>query len=252
MNPKETMTDKDDKTSIEEEKTEDKKEPLKEAKEDKAWTRIVEGKYKTEEELAAAYKELETKYGTQSEEVRQAKEFAEVVQPLLDEIRNDPELFALIDKKLKGKTDVKPDDKKEDKSNVQADVRDAAFDIMVARFEEKHGIDKLSDKEANDIRKKIGVIAADMTGQSLDKIDLRRVNTVLENAFLIANKDKLIEKSKLEALMTAQGISEAEIPSVPSSSGKTEETLSPEETRIAGKMGLTREQYLEGKKKSGR
>ena len=245
------MTDEIKDTPIEGEKIEEKKEPLKEAKEDKAWTRIVEGKYKTEEELAAAYKDLEKEYGRQSEEVRQAKEFAEVVQPLLEEIRNDPELFALIDKKLKGKTDAKPD-KKDDKTTVQADVRDAAFDIMVARFEEKHGIDKLSEKEANDIRKKIGTISADMTGQSLDKIDLRRINNVLENAFLIANKDKLIEKSKLEALMTAQGISEAEIPSVPSSSGKTEETLTSEETRIAGKMGLTREQYLEGKKKSGR
>ena len=60
------------------------------------WKTITANKYKTEAELAKAYKELESKLGTNSEEVRKTREFAENIQPLLEEIRNDPEIFARL------------------------------------------------------------------------------------------------------------------------------------------------------------
>src|SRR5258708_5605643 len=67
------------------------------------WKAIAGGKIKNEVELAKAYKELEKKLGQQSEEVRQTREFSEIINPLLDEIRNDPEIFNKLDEKLRKK-----------------------------------------------------------------------------------------------------------------------------------------------------
>lgn len=224
----------------------------KEEKDD--WGKIVDGKFKTEAELAKAYKDLESKLGEQGEEIRQSREFATVVQPLLETIRDDPELFSSLEKKLqqKGQTSDAQTAKGNEKVANQDELRTTASDLILARFEEKHGIDRLPASERKELRQKIGDTIYDLTGKPLTSVDLRRLGAVLDNAYILANKDKLMEKSKLEALVSARGVEEAGIPSIPSSPGKAEETLTPEETRVAEKMGLTREQYLDGKKKSGR
>jgi len=209
------------------------------------------GKFKTQDELVKAYEEAETKLGKQGEDIRQSREFATVIQPLLDEIRSDPELFKQLDERLrkKGKPAETPDKTKgEEKAVDQDENRQAVSDLVLAKFEEKYGIDKLPADERREVRNKIGDIIHELTGQPFTKVDLRRLGTVLENAYVLANKDKLIEKSKLEALVSAKEVSEGGIPSVPSSPGKAETVLSSEEADIAGKIGLTREQYLEGKK----
>ena len=46
-------------------------------------------RFQTEKDLAKSYNDLETKLGESSEEVRKAREFAELVNPLLEEIRAD-------------------------------------------------------------------------------------------------------------------------------------------------------------------
>jgi hypothetical protein len=242
VNLKDKMTDEIKDTSVKEEKIEEKKEPL-ETKE--------EAKIKSkEDELNKSYKELEKKYKERESEVKQGREFAEVVQPILQIIRDDPELFSKIDTKLKGETkeEVKPG---EDNKQVN-EVRNVAFDLVLAKFEEKHGINKLPKEEADEIRNNVGKIVEKLTRQKVDKVDLRHLGDILDDAYLLANKEKLIDNAKLEALLVAQGNQEGSFPSVPSSTGKTEESLTPEETKVATKMGLTREQYLEGKKKSGR
>lgn len=218
------------------------------------WGKIVDGKFKSEAELAKAYKDLESKLGEQGEELRQSREFATVVQPILETIRDDQELFSTLDKKLreKGQPSETPDAKWKEKVADQDELRTTASDLILARFEEKHGIDRLPSSERKKLRQDIGDTVYELTGKPLTSVDLRRLGAVLDNAYILANKDKLMEKSKLEALVSARGVEEAGIPSIPSSPGKAEETLTPEESRVAERMGLTREQYLEGKKKSGR
>jgi hypothetical protein len=210
------------------------------------------GKYKTQDELVEAYEKAEKKLGEQGDELRQGREFAQVVQPLLDEIRSDPELFKQLDEKLRSKgqpTDSAKDETKGDeKTTTQDESRQAVSDLILAKFEEKHGIDKLSADERRTLRNKIGDVIHELTGKTFNGVDLRRLDGVLENAYILANKDSLIDKSKLEALSPAREVDEAGIPSVPSSPGKAETVLTSEEADIAGKIGLTREQYLEGKK----
>jgi len=222
------------------------------APEQKEWEKLTEGKFKSEDELAKAYKELETMSGKQSEEVRQSREFEAVVRPLLVEIRADPELFKQLDERLrKGKPTEplkEPEAKGDEKVTDQDEMRTVASDLVLARFEERHGIDKLSPDKRSEMRQKIGDVIYDLTGKPFTGVDLRRLGGVLENAYILANKDTLIEKSKLEALASAQEVTDAGIPSVPSSPGVTEETLTSEEADVAGKLGLTREEYLAGKK----
>jgi hypothetical protein len=225
--------------------------PAKES-EPKQEEELILGKYKTQDELVEAYKKSEKKLGEQGDELRQGREFAQVVQPLLDEIRSDPELFKKLDEKLREKgqsTESAQDETKGDeKTTTQDESRQAVSDLILAKFEEKHGIDRLSTDERKKLRNKIGDVIHELTGKTFNGVDLRRLDGVLENAYILANKDVLIDKSKLEGLSPAKEVDEAGFPSVPSSPGKAETVLTSEEADIAGKLGQTREQYLEGKK----
>lgn len=217
---------------------------------DKRLSEATGGKFKDVDNLVAAYKDLEKKLGEQGEDIRQSREFAAVVQPLLDVIREDPELFKSIDTKLKSKGEpstpnAETKDKKDNTS--QDEIRNFAVDTAIAQFEAKYGLDKLSTEERKSIREKIGNEVYELTGKTISEVDLRRLGKVLDKAYVLANKDNLVDKSKLEALVSAQG-TEGGIPSLPSSSEKKEATLAPEEARVAEKLGLTREQYLKGKK----
>jgi len=212
-------------------------------------------KFNNEEDLAKAYHDLETKLGTQGDELGKAKEFAIVVQPLLEVVRDDPELFAQIDKKIRAKSEPTSQNntpaKKEEAANPE--IRDFASDLVIARFEEKYAIKELPPEEQKGLRTKIGDLVYELTGVPLTKVDLRRLSGILDKVYILANKDKLVKQEVLEAQMSANGNKSAEISSLPSKQGKGEnESLTPEETRVATRMGLTKEQYLEGKKKASR
>lgn len=206
------------------------------------WKNLVDGKFTTEHDLAKAYKELEKKLGEQGEKIRQTEEFATVINPLLEEIRNDPVIFDQLDKRLKEKGNPNNTPTESSTKDKQVDeARLAVSDLYIKRFEEKYGIDKLPPEESAALRNSIGAAVARMTGKSYSQVDLRQLESVLEDAYLIANKDKLINK---EALADATG----GIPSIPTSPSKSETTLSQEEATVADRLGLTREQYLSGKK----
>jgi len=249
VNPKDTMADDDLKPSDDAQpKEKPKEEGQKEDTPKETWDKIVAGKYKTPEELAQAYRDLESKLGEQGNELKGAREFAETIRPLVELVRDDEELFKVIDEKLR--TGKGKEDKGEETKKTDREVRTAASDIIIAQFESMHGINKLSNAEQESLRKAIGSEINDMTGLGLNQIDLRRLPKVLEKAYVLATKDKADIKAKLETQMAAN--EEGAIPSLSSSPGKETEALTPEEAKVATGMGLTREQYLEGKKKSGR
>jgi len=211
---------------------------------------LILGKYKTQDELVAAYKEAEAKLGEQGDELRQSREFAQVVQPILDLIRSDPELFKQLDEKLrKGEPTAtdKTDTKGKESATVQGESKRAIADLILARFEDKYKISQLPPEEARKLRGKIADQIYRSHGKVYYEVDLTKLGTALEDAYLLANKDKLIEKSKLEGASSAQEV-EGGIPSISSSPGKESPTLTPEEAKVAEKLDLTREQYLEGKK----
>lgn len=191
------------------------------------------GKYKSIEELEKAHKSLESKFGEQGEKIKQADEFATYVQPIIDLARTDTEVFEILDKKLR--KDAKPD--KPEKAD-QLELRNATSDLLLARFETEHGIDKMPSDEAAKVRREIGAKVAELSGQQLANVDLRRLNTVLENAYQLV-KPKSSSESNPD---------DGSIPSISSSPGKNEKTLSAEEAKVAQGLGLTNEEYLVGKK----
>lgn len=245
MNPKDTMKDEEKKdTTPPITPTEDKSETKESV--DQEWAKVVDGKFTSPTEVAKAYKELETKYGEQSTEVRQAREVMTTVTPVLEAIQNDPELFKMLEAKLNAKPSPKdtPADKKDAPAdNSQSDVRQVASDLVLAKFEDKHGIDKLEPEERRQLRQQIGDALFELTGTNLKGVDLRKLGNALENAYIISKY-----KSKSADSANTEDEDRASMSSVPSKGGKGETILTNEESTVAEKMGLTREQYLEGKK----
>ena len=203
---------------------------------DNEWKSIAGDKYATPSELAKAHKELEKKLGELGEEAKQGKDFATAVAPILDAVKNDPELFKILDEKLR-KSETTPS-KNESDYEVK-EVKSVASDLILARFEEQNGIDKLEPDEAKRLRGEIGTIVTELTGQNMNSVDLRRLPMILGRAFTLATAGK----SKPE------NSDDGALPPMSSSNGKKEATISQEELSVAAKMGLTKEQYLEGKKR---
>jgi len=191
------------------------------------------GKYKSQEEFEKAYKEAEKKLGEQGEELKQSREFSTYVKPILDVIQTDNEVFEILDKKLRSEPS-KPQPEKID----QSEQRGVVSDLLLARFESEHGIDKMDSEESAKVRRDIGVKIAELTGQQLADVDLRRLPKLLENTYALVKPKSSVESETEDGSM----------PSVPSSPGKTETSLSKEEAKAAQGLGLTREEYLEGKK----
>jgi hypothetical protein len=212
---------------------------------DKSVEELTGGKYKTAEDLAKAYKEAESTIGKQSDEVKQVREFMSVAQPVFDVIKDDPTLFKAIDEKLRKDTPKDADAK--DKTTNQEEVVTATRDVLRMRFEEQHGFSKLSADEQKKLRSAIGNEIFELTGKDINGIDLRRLSPVLEKAYILA-KDSITDKSTQEAIAAADK-TDASISSIPSSGGKSEGVLTPEEAKVAEKLGITREQYLSKKNK---
>ena len=218
---------------------------------DQEWAKIVNNKFKSPSDVAKAYLQLEEKLGEQSTEVAKAREVMDVMYPIMKEIQDDPELFKTLEKKLnKQSSPEKPAEDKADsksESSIPDDVRSVTSDLILAKFEEKHGIDKLEPDAASKMRQEIGIAIKELTGTKLSGVDLRRLSSVLENAYIIAKY-----KSKSADSGEAEAEDRASISSIPAKAGKSETVLTPDEATVAQKMGLTREQYLEGKKSAGK
>lgn len=212
---------------------------------DKSVEELTGGKYKTAEDLAKAYKEAETTIGKQSDEVKQVREFMSVAQPVFDVIKDDPTLFKAIDERLRKETPKDADAK--DKTTNQEEVVTATRDVLRMRFEEAHGFSKLSADEQKKLRNAIGNEIFELTGKDMNGIDLRRLSPVLEKAYVLAKNG--IKDESTKAAIDKADKTDASISSIPSSGGKSEGHLSPEEVKVAEKLGVTKEQYLLKKQK---
>jgi hypothetical protein len=221
------------------EETADKEKAL-----DQSINNLTDGKFKSVEDLAKAYKEAESKIGEQGDEIRQVREFMSVAQPVFDVIRDDQELFKTIDTKLRQPS--KETKESTDTATDQEDVRSSTRNMIVDSFEAKHNITKLPADEQRKFRNAIGEEIRELMGTGYDRIDLRRLNSVLEKAYILA-KDRIKDKSTLEALEELEQTEEGSISSIPSKGSKEGPTLTPDEASVAEKLGLTRDQYLSGK-----
>lgn len=247
MNPKDNMAEETNKvpsgTPKADDKTNDSGDALKKQLKD-----LTGGKFDSPEDLAKAYKELETKLGEQGEEIRSVREFMSVAEPVFDVIKKDEKLSKAIENKL-SKSDDDDSNKTDAKDKVtdQEEVKSTARDMLRTQFESRHNFNKLPADEQKKLRNLIGKEIFELTGMDFERTDLRRLNSVLEKSYTLV-KSGITDKSTQEALAEAEKTDDGTISSLPSSGGKTEKVLSEKEASVAEKLGLTREQYLSGKK----
>lgn len=199
-------------------------------------------------------------------------EFQKRVNPVLETLLSDPELYKEVVRKHNKRLgiavdDDKSNDGKDDKGNPATptppnpkndDTREALVNSITADFEKEFGLDKLAEDVRKEVNSKVIGELKDILDpndnktvvQVLQDVSLKKLRHYLEKAYYLATKDDQIkaavEAGKAEALGEGTGI----IGTMPSGSTTTQQTgLSAKEKEIARKMGVTEEKYLENKKK---
>lgn len=205
---------------------------------------------KMAEELGMVRKENET-----------LKEYQERVNPIIDTIWSDPELFKQLDIAYKKRLgiEIKPNiDDEKVVSTSDLDTRDAVISDIVNKFYEKHGINELEEKEKGDINVKVGSLLKDFLDPNNNKKDLatamkdaslKRLPEFLDRAYFLATKDEMLKNAELKGKKEIEDQSRGIIGGFSSSLIESNNiTLSPKEREIADKMGISHEKFLARKK----
>jgi hypothetical protein len=216
---------------------------------------------KSTEDLVKMYGELERKLGEQSGEVKQARDIQEKMNIVLKAISQDPELYNRVEKAVQttisGEQPLSPDVKRGDMEAGKAqepqgnDQRRYLENQAIADFHRKFGVDRLPSEERQKLMQEVSTAWANMIDpkgrktkqELLSSVELDVLPQQLENAYWLAKKATLIDKGNLPNQDFAS------IGSVPGSSGKAEEgvTLTPQEQKIAEKLGIDPDKYAKQK-----
>lgn len=216
-------------------------------------------KGKSAKDIANSYLELEKHTGKTSQEVKEARENLAQWEALGKVIQSNPALEKLITEEIEkiGGKKTEGDDSHQTDSNQ--DVRIATTDSIFKEFEREHGIDRLNGDSQTALQNKIGKELAeilDPTGskplnQLLSEVPLNRLGGHLRKAYKLATVDDEKERARLQGLLQAKQNRDAEFGSIPSSSGSpvNQAQLSAEELKVATRLNISPEKYLENKKK---
>lgn len=213
-------------------------------------------KGKSASEIAKSYIELEKKFADHGKEVGQTRQELENWKALGRVIEDNPELAKQIDEEIDRIAGKKSESNKTDQTPKSDDTRTATENIIIGNFEKQYGLDRLDGEKKMKINQAIGEELADMIDpggkmsvkQVLDSIPLDRLDKYLHKAYRLATINDRDEQARVEALVEARNNSEASFGSIPSSGLKSNETkLSPDEIKVARKMGISEEDYLKNK-----
>jgi hypothetical protein len=213
-------------------------------------------KGKSASEVAKSYLELEKKLGDGDKTAKEKQELADEVikwRELGQYIEKDPELVKNIElsiKKQRGITDepAEPED----------DTKIALRDDKINNFEKKYAIDTLEPEKRQEMHKRIGEqvrILVDPSGkttyqEAVKKIPVSQLQNYLETAYKVSTVDDEKERSRLQGMIEARQNGEGVVGSIPSSAGKSDTiTLTPEQRKVAQKLGITEEKYATQLKK---
>jgi len=190
------------------------------------------------------------------------------VDPILETLASDEDLLKnateLHNKRLGRIPEKKKDEKVEETPEARQlkDTRSALLDKISGDFEDKYGINKLSEDQKKEARERVGFMLKRMLdpndnktmGQIFEEVSLKKLPEYLENAYYLANRNTdmkaAYEKGKSEVLSQYEGEA-GSIGSMASSSlaPGDDVSLSPIEKRVAQNLGVSAEDYLKNKKK---
>ena len=216
-------------------------------------------KGKTSDDLIKMYGELEHKLGAQGTELGQARKFQEEMAVVLKAIYADDRTKQDVERNMRKVMGISEDssNKNGETKNTQSDeTRKAVEGQIIQDFEGKHGLDTLDPEKKQEVFKKIGDELAEMLdpggnktyAQLLDSINLTKLGNMLDKAYFLADRDGIVKKAaesgRMKAIQDRGGI----IGNI-SSSGRSEgkNTLDAEEKLVAGRLGISEEDYLKSK-----
>lgn len=232
-----------------------------EDKSDLTWKDKVTGK--TQEQLIEMYGQLSQKLGEMSASEKQKSEVLKKVNVILAAIGKSPErekmVKAWIDEFGTGDDGEGGEDDKKKIDPALMDVRKSQENEIVGNFESRYGIDKLPEEQRKEMQGRIGNALWDLVDprgeyktyqEMLDSIPLQKLDRMMENAYWIANRDKISSelreaqesKRKADQMGAIGGLSSASI------GGEEEIELTTEELRAAKSMKVTPEKYKERKR----
>ena len=188
------------------------------APEHKEEEKTLAGGFKSVEELETGFKDLETKLGTQGDELGQLREFQNQAYPIMDAVYGDEALMKGVRQKVEAKygvgnsnqavpqkesetnengkttetTEVKPDDRV---SEHELFLRQ----IAINNFKTRYGLDKLPEGEYKPVEDAL-VKTMERWVQPGTKVPIEKVEPLLEDAWKIVKGDKLVEEKVLETV----------------------------------------------------
>lgn len=212
---------------------------------------------------------LEKKLGELGETVSSYKEFINGASVVINTIAFSPELREAFQSQLKKQygmvgegqksgqqQEQKPEEKKTPSQSSgefkEIDSRVSGVEVsqrerIINDFEDRYGISKLKDEERKEARKKIEGFLNDF-GQSVKNVPLPMLGKSLERAFVSTHAEKLREEGKLEGFTQARGNDQATMPTMGSSSLRSEgenKDLTTGQKKWAEKLGVDVEKAKE-------
>lgn len=204
-------------------------------------------KGKTYEDIVKMYGEAQSQLGKVSGEVGELRKFREQMNPVLEVITEDKDVYDKIDTTLKKKAGVVVPEVTPDPTVEKIDeTRSVVEGQIINQFADKNRLNGLDEDTRKKVFTGVGQELVRMydpsgkltTKEVLSKINLSTLPDALENALILVQHKAGI---KIDPA--------AEIGSIPSGSVSTRvDKLTADEARVAKKMGLSEEEYLANKK----
>lgn len=206
------------------------------------------------EDVVKMYGELERKFGEQSGEVGKLRKVAEQFDFINKVVSQDKDLLEKFESainRVSGKTTppATRDDGKKGNGEVDSGSRKYLENKIVDDFAGSYGLNDLKPEEKQEELTRVGRALIDMldpTGQRdvnevLASIPLEKLPQYLDNAYWVANKDKIAKGN------VPQNFASIGRMSTSSSKSESQATLTDSEREIAKKLGVAEDAYLKNK-----
>lgn len=216
------------------------------------------GKFKTPEDMAKSFVELENKLSQQGEDLNKLRQFQSEAYPIIDIVYGNDEIMSQIrqaaDAKYAPPEEPKENGKNEGDKTPQVDPKIREQEAYLRQraiedFKRKHGLEVLSTEDYSKVEEAL----TNVMGRWIipgTQVPLDKVSNLLEDAYSIVRSDKLVEDKVLESLATSQTNQRATMSPMtgesPSDSGAE---LTETERKFAEKLGVKPEDVKTYKEK---
>ena len=171
---------------------------------------FVPDKFKTAEDMATSYGELEKKMGEMGDKYGQLESYVTSVNGLLNIIQADPNLQQQIRDKQGITTPVTPEAPTTPQASPEIDeIKQTMRLSIIGDFDRKYGI---KDEEMQDVHKKVGQELAAL-GHNIRTAPLDVLPSLLDKAFKLSYSDRANEAAKQQGVAQTVTNMQAQVPS---------------------------------------